>query len=135
VEWFCLIISIPIFSSNDVSMGVVFCLPWSFIKELCVGLETTCNSASSFSLFKRIIEFTLAHRQLLESIWLSSIIWFQVSLSECCAPFFTECWMWHKTCFFSVSSEECWSGSIESPLIGHETISKYKSGENWWWNR
>jgi hypothetical protein len=89
---------------------------------LGVSLETTCNCACSISFFKSIIEFTICDWQFLMSIGLSSIIWFQICLSESGAPFFVESWMGSKESFFAVTSEVCRSSSIKISLISHEIL-------------
>lgn len=61
VEWLWLIIPVSILCSNDVSVNVFFSLPRSLIKQLGIGLESTSNSASSVSLSKLVIEFTISN--------------------------------------------------------------------------
>ena len=61
VEWLRLIIPVSILCSNDVSMNVCFGLPRSLVKQLGVSLESTSNSASSVSLSKSVIEFTISN--------------------------------------------------------------------------
>ena len=61
VEWLWLIIPVSILCSNDVSMNVCFGLPRSLVKQLGVCLESTSNSASSVSLTKGVIKFTISN--------------------------------------------------------------------------
>ena len=60
VEWFWLIISVPVLSSNNVSVHVIFGFPWSLIKQLSISLKTTSNCASSISFFKLVIKFAIS---------------------------------------------------------------------------
>ena len=121
VEWFILIISVSVLCSNNVSVSIFLGLPWGLIEELGVGLESTCNSAWSFGFLQGVVEFNLLHWQLSVSIWLGSIVWLQVSLSESGAPFLVEGFMIGKFRGGTVASEEIGAGFIEGFLINHET--------------
>ena len=121
MEWFCLIISVPILSSNNISVSIFLCLPGGLVEQLGVGLESTGNSARSVAIFQCIVEFNLLHWHLSVSVWLGSIVWLQISLSESGAPFFVKSWMWGQLRGSTITSEEIGTGLIKSFLISHET--------------
>jgi len=75
VEWFWLIISVPVLSSNNVGVHVTFSFPWSLIKQLSISLKTTGNCTSSISFVKLVIKFAISNIKSLISIWLSSVSW------------------------------------------------------------
>lgn len=122
VEWFILVISISILTSNNISMSIFLSFPRSFIEKLSVSLESTCNCTHSVSFIQSVIKFTVLYCLFLVSIRFCSFIWFQISFSERCTPFLMEGWMRSKTSFFTISSEEMGSSLIKASLIGHETI-------------
>lgn len=133
VERFCLIISVPVLSTNNVSVGVFLSSPGGLIKQLRVSLESTSNSASSVSGLQSIVEFNLLHGHLGVSVWLRSIVWLQISLSESSAPLFIESWMWGQLSCCSISSVETRTSLIESFLISHEAKKNESLIETYSW--
>ena len=131
MEWFWLIISVPVLSSNNIGVSVLFGFPRGLVEELGICLEAACNSAASISLFQGAVEFDRLNWHLGVSIWLGPVIWLQIGLSESGAPLFMKCLMWYKPCGFSITSEEIWASFIEILLISHET--KNKASVKWFY--
>ena len=117
MEGFRLIISISIFSTDDICMSIGFSSPRGLIKQLRVSLKSTSNSAGSLRLGESIIMFNFLHRKLSVGIWFSSVVWLKISLSERSGPLFVKTWMRGKHRGFSISSEEVWSSFIKCSLI------------------
>lgn len=121
VEWFSLIISVSILSSNNVCMSVLLSLPRCLVEQLCVCLEPTSDGRLSVPFFQRVVELNLCHWHFHVSVWLRSVVWLQVGLSESGAPLLVQRWMWSKHCCFSVTSEKVGASFVEISLVGHET--------------
>lgn len=124
MEGLCLIISISVFSTDDICMSIGLSSPRGLIKQLRVGLKSTSNSAGSLRLGESIIMFNFLHRKLSVGIWFSSGVWLKISLSERSGPLFVKAWMRGKHRGFSISSEEVWSSFIKCSLIRLEAIMK-----------
>jgi len=75
VEGLSLIISISVFSTDDVCMGITLSSPRGLIKQLTISLKSTSNSALSCRLSKIVINFDVLHRKLSVGIWFSSGVW------------------------------------------------------------
>lgn len=132
VEGLSLIISISVFSTDDVCMGITLSSPRGLIKQLRVSLESTCNGAASCRFVKIVIKFDLLHGKLTVGIWFSSGVWLEISLSERSGPLLIKAWMRCEHCGFTVSSEEVWSCFVKSSLISLESI--LVKIQNKWWN-
>ena len=124
MEGLSLIISISVFSTDDICMGISLSSPRGLIKQLRVSLKSTSNSAASCRLIESIIMFNFLHRKLSVGIWFSSGVWLEISLSERSGPFFVKAWMRGKHRGFSISSEEVWSRFVKCSLITLEAIIK-----------
>ena len=122
MEGLSLIISISVFSTDDVCMGIRLSSPRGLIKQLTISLKSTSNSALSCGFSKIVINFDLLHRKLSVGIWFSSGVWLEISLSERSGPLFIKAWMRVKHRGFTVSSEEIWSCFVECSLVGLESI-------------
>ena len=121
MERFSLIISVPVLCSNNVSVGILLCFPGSLVEQLSVGLKSRSNSAFSIGALQSIVELNLLHWHLGMSVWLGSIVWLQIGLSESSAPFFVQSGVSSQLSGCTVSSEETRAGLIKSFLISHET--------------
>ena len=124
MEGFSLIISISVFSTDDVCMSIFLSSPRGLIEQLRVGLKSTSNSAGSRRLIESIIMFNFLHRKLSVGIWFSSGVWLEISLSERSGPFFVKAWMRGKHRGFTVASEEVWSRFVKCSLISLKPIMK-----------
>jgi hypothetical protein len=94
---------------------------------LSIGLESTSNSARSIAVLKRIVELNLLNWHFSVSIWLGSVVWLKIGLSESGAPLLVKSLMRSKFCGCTVSSEEIWASFIKSLLIRHEAKRKNES--------
>lgn len=117
VEWFRLIKSVSIFGSNNISMQIFISLPWCFIKQLGISLESTGKILFPTIFVHWVIKFTFSNRKFLNSIWLRSKIWFQVCFSECRTPIFLQSFMLSEFGPISVASKLIWPSFIEGLLI------------------
>jgi len=120
VEGLSLIISISVFSTDDVCMGITLSSPRGLIKQLRISLKSTSNCAGSCSFCQVVINFDFLHRKLSVGIWFSSGVWLEISLSERSGPLFIKAWMRVKHRGFTVSSEEVWSRFVECSLVSFE---------------
>lgn len=122
MEGLSLIISISVFSTDDVCMGIRLSSPRGLIKQLTISLKSTSNSALSCGFSKIVINFDFLHRKLSVGIWFSSGVWLEISLSERSGPLLIKAWMRGEHRGFTVSSEEIWSCFVECSLVGLESI-------------
>ena len=121
MERFCLIISVPVLSSNNVCVSIFLCFPRGLVEQLRVCLESTCNSAISIGGLQGIVELDLLHWHLGVSVGLRSVVGLQIGLSESGAPFFVQSRVRGQLSSGSVASEETRTGFVECLLISHET--------------
>jgi len=75
MEWLGLVKSISVFSSDYISVGVRLSLPRSFVEQLRIGLESTCDSAVSICFSQLVIKLTFINSQLLEGVWFAPVVW------------------------------------------------------------
>ena len=124
VEWLVLIISVPVLSSDDVSVLVILSLPGRLVEQLGICLEATCNRAVSVALSHLVIEFNFSHWHFYVCIGLCSAVRLQVGLSESRTPLLIQRRVGLEHRGLAVPSEEAGSSLVETSLVGLEAIFK-----------
>jgi hypothetical protein len=121
VEGLGLVKSISVLGSDNVGVQVTFCDKTGVVEKLCVILEAGCEGLGSIALTHVPVEVFIDHWELRMGVWLGSIQWVLVRLSESSAPILLNAWVRFEESFLSVPSEESRSGLIEALLVFQES--------------